>query len=499
MRKTVYLAGVLFAATLARANDIYITQNGGGAGTSCSSPQNVAFFNNSANWGTGKSIAPGTTVHLCGTFTGTAGQQLLVAQGSGASGRPITIKFESGAVLTAPYWSAFGAIYEEGRSFITIDGGTNGLIENTANGTSPGFQFQQQSRAIYAVNCTGCTVQNITIANLYVHTSTSDTVIDQTSVNCVLANSANNFTLNNMTCHDAGWAIAGFGSNSVVENSNIYNVDHGIACGASGTLSGFSIHDNHFHDYVAWDTGTADKYHHDGVHLWGQNNSIVENGVIYNNLFDGDSGACCTTAHIFLQDSIQNVVAFNNVILVPSTLSIQGIELGGPTANPTWPLATGNAIYNNFITDGQHFQGGGAALFARDQNNFTAENNVLIGGQADISVVEGGSLSTTGINHELYDDLKADFGDLNTFHYQANSPTTIFSTWQSECQCDANSLMVPESQINADSTGHLQTGSKGIGLGANLTSIATGMLAPLAKNKDGSARPATGAWNAGAY
>jgi hypothetical protein len=497
MRKTVYLVGFFFVAMVARANDIYITQSGTGAGTSCSSPQNVAFFNNAANWGTGKPIAPGTTVHLCGTFTGTPGQQLLVAQGSGASGNPITIKFESGAVLTAPYWSSMGAIYENGRSFITIDGGTNGLIENTANGTSPTFQFQQQSRAIYAGSCTGCVVQNITIANIYVHTSQSDTAIDQTAVNCVFSNLAANFTINNMTCHDTGWAIAGFGSNSTIESSNIYNVDHGIACGASGTLSGFSIHDNHFHDYIAWDTGAADRYHHDGVHLWGQNNSIVKDGVIYNNVFDGDSGACCTTAHIFLQDSIQNVVAFNNAILVPSNLSIQGIELAGPTQQPTWPLATNNAAYNNFITDGQHFQNGGAALFARDQTNFTAENNVLIGGQADISVVEGGSLST--IDYNLYDDLKADFGDLNAFHYQNSPSTSSFSTWQSECHCDAHSLMVPASQINADSTGHLQSGSKGIGLGTNLTSIATGMLAPLAKNKDGSPRPATGRWNVGAY
>jgi hypothetical protein len=226
----------------------------------------------------------------------------------------------------------------------------------------------------------------------------------------------------------------------------------------------------------------------------------VKDGVIYNNLFDGDSGACCTTAHIFLQDSIQNVVAFNNVILVPSTLSIQGMELAGPAIKtPPWPLATDNAAYNNFVTDGQHFQGGGSAVFARGQTNFTAENNVLIGGQADISVVEGGSLSSTGIDYELYDDLRADFGDLNAFHYQSNSSTSSFATWQSECHCDAHSLMVPGSQINADSTGHLQTGSKGIGLGTNLTSIATGMLAPLAKNKDGTARPTTGPWNVGAY
>jgi hypothetical protein len=125
----------------------------------------------------------------------------------------------------------------------------------------------------------------------------------------------------------------------------------------------------------------------------------------------------------------------------------------------------------------------------------------VIGGQADISVVEGGSLTSNGINNELYDDLLTDYGDNNSFHYQSNPATGNFSSWQGECACDGHSLSVIKSQINADSTGHLLTGSKGIGLGANLIQmgIATGRLAALAKDKNGVARPTTGAWDVGAY
>src|ERR1700747_3049216 len=104
----------LFSALPAGAKDFYIAANqaGSGTGTGFSSAKSYTWFNNSASWGTAaQQIGPGTTVHLCGTFTGTAGQQLLVARGDGTSASPIIIKFEPGALLTAPYWSAMGAIF----------------------------------------------------------------------------------------------------------------------------------------------------------------------------------------------------------------------------------------------------------------------------------------------------------------------------------------------------------------------------------------------------
>jgi hypothetical protein len=496
MRKAIFVLGFLLAAVSAKGNDVYITQSGTGGGTSCSSPQSVTYFNTSANWGSGKPITAGTTVHLCGTFTGAAGQQLLTAQGSGVSGSPITIKFETGAVLTAPYFSPFGAINANGKSFITIDGGTNGVIQNTANGSQ--LANKQSSRAIYAPSCTNCTVQNLTIANFYVHTATPDDVVlsSGSDVVCIYFHLSNQFTINNVTCHDAGWGLTGDGSNLTILNSNVYHVDHGVAFGATGTMTGMSIHDNHFHDFANWDT-SSNKYHHDGIHLWGQNGAIVSGALLYNNLFDGDPGSCCTTAHMFLQDQIENAAIFNNVILVHTTHTIQAIELAGEAYTPT-----GNAAYNNFIqASDTHGPGGAAALFARKQANFTALNNVVIGGQTDISVIEGGSLTSNGINNELYDDLLTDYGDNNSFNYQSPSATGNFSTWQGDCACDGHSLCVIKAQINADSTGHLLAGSKGIGLGANLVQlgIATGRLAPLAKDKNGVTRPTTGAWDAGAY
>src|SRR5258705_12880799 len=166
----------LFGVASANAKAFYISgtsSSSTAAGSSCSTPRSVAWFNNTSSWGwASNQISAGTTVFLCGRFQGRPGQQLLVAHGSGTASAPITIKFMTGAILSAPYWSGLGAIYIQGRSHIIVDGGTNGIIENTANGT--GRAYQQNSVAIYALWCNNCTVQNLTIQNLYDRTSASD-------------------------------------------------------------------------------------------------------------------------------------------------------------------------------------------------------------------------------------------------------------------------------------------------------------------------------------
>jgi hypothetical protein len=497
MRRLSLIIAFLFTALPAGAKDFYIAarQAGTGTGTGCSTAKSYTWFNNSASWGTGSAqISPGTTVHLCGTFTGTPGQQLLSVRGNGTSTSPITIKFETNAVLAAPYWSSLGAINESGRSYIVIDGGTNGLIKNTANGTGRGNA--QDTRAIYAPSCTGCVVKNLTIADLYVRTSVTDLAVRQTAVNCVYWLGSNNMTITHVTCHDAGWAFAGNGNNFTLSFSNIYHVDHGLAFGPQGTNSGFSIHDNHIHDYVNWDS-TTNAYHHDGLHIWGQNGGIATNGVIYNNLFDGDSGVNIT-GHIYLQDSIRSVSVYNNVFLVPSNRTINALWFSGITAAGVLPggPAAGNSAYNNFIRAGGHSHGTG--IYVNAQNQFTALNNVLLGGNSDITIQGGGSLSSTGVNNNIYEDLNAEGFSLNTFGYQGHNYHDLGS-WQAACHCDSRSRLVPATKINASSLGQLLSGSAAISAAANLTSITSGGLALLSKDIVGALRPASGNWDAGAY
>ena len=497
MRRSILILIFLVSALPAGAKDFYIAakQAGTGSGTGCSTAKPSTWFNTGTSWGTGATqIGPGTIVHLCGAFTGTAGQQLLLVRGNGTSTSPITIKFETNAVLTAPYWSSQGAISVVGRSYVVIDGGTNGLIKNTANGTGRGYA--QDTRAIYAPSCTGCVIKNLTIADLYVRTSISDLAVKQTAVNCVYWLNSHNITITHVTCHDAGWAFTGYGNNFTLSYCNIYNIDHGLAFGPQGTNSGFSIHDNHIHDYVKWDS-TTNAYHHDGLHIWGQNGGIATNGVIYNNIFDGDSGVNIT-AHIYLQDSIKNVSVYNNVFLVPYNRTINSLWFSGITQAGVLPggPATGNSAYNNFIRTGGHLHG--AAIFAMAQSNFTAINNVLLGGNADISFQGGGYLSTAGINNNIYQDLWADGASLNAFNYQGHNYHDLAS-WQAACHCDSRSKLVPASKINASSLGQLLSGSVAVSAAANLLNISSGSLSALSKDKVGAARQLSGNWDAGAY
>ncbi len=79
----------------------------------------------------------------------------------------VTLFFESGASVTAPYFAyAGGAIYLNGQSHILINGGTNGSIATTANGTS--LTYQQSSRGIYSgYSGSDIEIENLTISPMY--------------------------------------------------------------------------------------------------------------------------------------------------------------------------------------------------------------------------------------------------------------------------------------------------------------------------------------------
>jgi hypothetical protein len=532
------VAASLFGVASANAKAFYVSgsSNRTTGGTSCGDALSVAWLNNSSSWGSAShQIGPGTTVFLCGRFQGRPGQQLLVAHGNGTASAPITIKFMPGAILSAPYWSGLGAIYLQGRSYITVDGGTNGIIENTANGT--GRAYRQNSVAIYGLWCNNCTVQNLTIQNLYVRTSATD-LAPTHSTNCVYWHQANNMTVNHITCHDTAWAVVGDGNNFTLSNSNIYHVDHGVASGPSGKTSGFSIHNNHFHDFANWDSPT-NTYHHDGIHLWGQNGGTVTNGSIYANTFDGDFGVNIT-GHVFLQDSVQHVAVYNNIAVAPTNRTINSIWFHATSTSMRGGPATNNSAYNNSINAGGHRAG--TAILAQYQLQFTAVNNIMGGGVSDVSIQAGTTLSSTGVNNNVYRDLFAEFGDRNSFSYKGQWFYSI-SLWRAACHCDSASRLILGTQTTAFSpiTGGLGPTVAGAavtvsdvysadaaatsdavnmavvptattkdaefdllytvgeGNGINLSELAVDDLAPLAFDKNGVARPASGPWNVGPF
>ena len=119
----------------------YIAQSAGTftGGTACNGHTAItpATFNSTTN-------APGDINWICGTLTFSANTTALQLNQSGTSGNPITIIFDSGAIMTSPEWppnGTSGAIDLGGNSYITINGqgtsaggGSGGIIQATLNG-----------------------------------------------------------------------------------------------------------------------------------------------------------------------------------------------------------------------------------------------------------------------------------------------------------------------------------------------------------------------------
>ncbi len=480
------------------ATNIYITPNGQAQGVCTTNPQTPAWFNSSANWGSGASqIGPGTTVYLCGTFTGTAGQQLLTVQGSGSSGSPITIQFDTGTVLTAPYWSNSGAIVASNVSWITIDGGSNGTIQNTADGSA--LTYQQPSAAINALPCSNCEFRHLIISNLYVHSGTG-CEIDQTQVNAVKF-SGQNVLVHDNTIHDVGWSIwDDYGNNDTnhqVYNNDVSHSDHTLIFagnGLTGVNLGAKFYNNHIHDFSTWDTA-SNCYHHDGLHAYGSTNSPALTLYFYNNQCDGVLGN-----------------NFNACLFVEGTGS--GTPWTGSSSGSTY-----YAFNNVFVTNNSH-----AAIEAALGNGDLFTNNTVVCSDAlsgDISYNAGSSTANlfqnnaeqgcgyfmmwnsfgvttlaTDVDHNAY----ANGQGYNAYNYTDKGiDTSSFTTWQSQCGCDSHAVYNASSlNLNA-STYAPNSGSPVIGAGVNLTNLCSGNLAPLCSDKAGTARPASGNWDDGAY
>jgi hypothetical protein len=491
------LAVFALSSTAAGASDIYVAQAASGANTGidCANAYALTFFNSSSNWGSGAGqIGPGATVHLCGTFSSTA-----KAQGSGSSGSPITIRFEAGANFTAPTWGGSYALGSDSAlSYLVIDGGSNGLIQTTDNGTSLDYQNNDIGISFSsAASCQNCEIKNMAVGPMYVRTGTVDQG-GQGSTGIDVWQSSN-VSIHNNTLHDAkvmiGVQYAAGTSGIQVYSNTAYNCDHGVAIGgqhANATLANAVVHDNTIHDFVMWDdTSPNSSNHHDGVHVWADGaagSNIQINGLqVYNNYIYGDFGATAT-AGIYVEEEggsgevITGTEVFNNVVNNSSAhapccglIYIKGMDAGGQP-NPQ--------VYNNTLVDGTNssntaqFQGAGVtgALF---------KNNILSQGAIMVDVNDGAALASGGSNNNAFQ---------SGANFIYNNGWISYASWQTNAGgIDAGST-TGNPYLSGSFT--LQGLSSAVGLGANLTPLG---ITALDSDKAGAPRPPTGAWDAGAY
>jgi hypothetical protein len=496
---------VILAAGFSTASDIYIAQNaaGGNSGADCADAHAVAWFNNSANWGSGAGqIGPGTTVHLCGTISTN-----LAAQRSGSNGNPITIFFESGANITSACGGG-GCLSTKSLAYIIVDGGsTCGWINQTqvsCNGTiqsstaSPsGSQF-----GIEATGCANCEFRNLNIGPIFVTTANGVQASgDIRGIQFLPSAGTGTALVHNNIVHDAASGIVYVpnGSNDngfQAYNNSEYNINSSvdISNNNSGMLTAALIHDNHFGSTGNWDNAGCPE-HHNSLHAFAY--TTTNSGIkYYNNFIDGNWGTC-STGGLFIEGSGSlnyNVAAFNNI------WAMQYPSNSGNMANGIVNITAGGFIkfYNNTVIGSNGNGDNCVALNAltSDSTNIYIENNIISG-------CNGQTLfSNTGLNY---------FTTVNNNVYGGSSSSTPFavncgssgcnyygySQWKSACSCDASSFFNSSySYWNGNSsTGQLNSGSPAINAGANLTDLG---IAALSLDHDGNPRPSSGAWTSGA-
>ena len=481
--------GLILTSQAAFGNDVYIAQSAAGSanGSDCADAYADAYFNGASNWTSGTpsrtQIGPGTTVHLCGTFAVAPGATELDFQGSGSTGKPITLLFETGANFTSPYFGS--AISSNGNSYLTIDGQTTGsstsAIASTDNGTT--LNNQQNGAGISLTSCNNCTVRNITIGPIYVHTCTLPVAncTDENGQNTdgIWVNGGSNITINNTVTHDSKWCLfynfpgSATNSNVTISNNTVYNCDHGIAVGSGNTgaqLNGLQIFNNAVHDGANWDdVGNAN--HHDGIHVWSSHaGALISSTQTYNNYIYGNWGANLN-AFIFQQGAQTQDYIFNNLLVDSTTTGHYGCGY-------ICLMPNGVSVLNNTVIGPGPASGVGINVYG---TNVTVENNV------ESSMLNAAAISGSG---------SATVWDYNAYYNIAGNgwQHNPFSTWKGWGH-DAHSLNKPLN-LSPSFSPTLTSGAL-IQKGANLSGLG---VAPLNLDKAGVARPSLStAWDVGAY
>lgn len=516
------LLGLLFVALPALATTRYIAATAGtfSGGSACNGQTAIT----PATWNSTPE-SPGDISYICGTITGTAGQQLLNFGWSGSSGNPTQLVFDTGAVLTSPYWSASGAIQCNGYSYITVNGGTNGIIQNTANGT--GLTYQANSSGVYFENCPHSTIENLTVQNIYVATAGDNNSNNGSGIEDYYGDFVS--IHNNTVTYSYEDITLGYSPSASYTSVQVYDNTADYAChfielgdGSGGSsASGINIYNNTLGPHQNAFIEASGGCHTDGIFLNAVNTGSAGTNVnIYNNIVASDgcvnganeTGAICT-AKIYLAGGWSNVYVFNNTMYSNFTFNPsianqgdQGTMIFDNNQNGSGVTQSNIQIYNNVFggDQGDGNNGGYQGLLIHgtggSQTGFVVENNIFYEYSYCGVCAANGTVAAdfTTIGHNIYYNFSNSLGNgtsmITGYTTLAAAQAAGFEAGGSTGNPNFNCV----EQFNSppSSCYQLQSGSAAIGSGANLTSLGiTALDADLA----GVARPTSGNWAAGAY
>jgi hypothetical protein len=460
----------------------------------------------------GTTLSAGDIAYICGTITGTTNTTILTPHNGGSSGNPIVLNFDTGAILQEAYCSgSSGCINLNGLSFVTINGQNTGTIQNTANGD--GLANQQISIGIYGNNCTNCTVENLTIANIYIAIKNFGSPLGgaMTQMNAIYM-SGSNWLVTGNTIHDCGWCLyniyANGDTNTQITSNEIYHWDHAIMYATSAanacTAPCLFLTGNKIHDNINFETAGC-VYHLDGLHTFGTTGSTMNGMYISNNYWYGSLSGACSSGFIFMEQGSSTPSHARNTYVWDNVFDATNAD--GVNPNGWVGLYSGEAGvtqgYNNTLLCPSSTDGGTVGWGIQQQGaNTTFENNLENKCPQGNAIIKGSGTLT--VDYNAYGNPCN--GTSNCWVWAGTTFEGSFSAWKTACSCDAHSqTTASDSALLINSDGSLQSGSPAIGVALNQNSVATGNLASLLSDttKGGSRTPSTwpisAAWDEGSY
>jgi hypothetical protein len=403
MKYPVFILACFLALPSSRlvAKNIYISQNGSGATNS------LAWLNTTANWGSGvNQINPGDTVHITGVISNGMG-----VFGSGTPGNPITIYFDPGAICSAPTLVSPGNIwiYANGTSNIVIDGGVNGILQCTDNGTGSAYggtnTFQNGTIiGVVATPCQNFTVQNLTISNLYNRLpSSGDPGVQGNSVAIDVA--GNNILIQNNTIYNSEDGIdftygGGVSSNLTIVRNVLIGWNHAIVPGCSGVnvnpiMLNVIIRSNILNgmDFYESTNPAINYYHRDGIFFINQANflSNTSASTYYTGLCSNIDISCnfigpginpvttsAGTFAIWLQGYCTNQYAhvriYNNIMTLKPPLTWSDNYIGAGADVSDCVIANNTIVGWTTMSGGETNYGGSTGISGGGQNCLILNN-----------------------------------------------------------------------------------------------------------------------------
>ena len=509
------------------AADLFVAQlaSGSGSGQNASNCMSISTLNTWSN------VSAGDTVHLVGTLT----SQLRLTK-NGAPGSPITIYFEPGAKFARPYWgvtrydAAIATPNGADISYVTIDGGVDGLITATDNGM--GRTYRTNCYGVELNALAGVEIKNLTVSNLYWRTFSADCPGSNVGIEGI---SVGGPICTNILIHNNKvWRVLNgiqtsygyYSTNFQVYSNDIQHINQAINVVVSTTFGdayGMSIWANridHFEDYDPSNSECGLWWHADGIFFITNlpQAPTNHNMRIYRNYIGPsliNASGLINITPTALNGPYDGLLIYNNLLIEGTNT----VHVNNAVGSQAW---TTLIAYNTIVASGAAGIGIGCG------SNVTALANVVVNYATPVSVqidqwfvtntlagyagyistgyklvisnsfsssyIYGRSPLSTGIvfDQNIYSSTHPGFPDLLFGFYLPGASTyqKYFGTWKSygfDLHSSTNAIL-----LNSDYS--LAANSQvGFGMGPNLTALG------ITDDFYGNPRPATGPWTVGAF